>query len=114
VLTASTAKLLLWVNPSQLPSTRCQWAPAGLGEVKKLVYDSTFRKRAEGMSFVNSPPGAFPGLGKQDFRGSGEGQLLPLQLLFVPSHNRSYNPQLGKVTVLACLAAAPGMVLYRR
>ena len=34
----------------------------GQGEFKKLVYDSTFRKRAEGMSFVNSKqePGLSP------------------------------------------------------
>jgi hypothetical protein len=69
--------MLLWVNPSQLPGTTCQWATAVLEEFTKPVYDSTFMKRAKGMSFVNSKPGAFPDLGKQDFGGSGEVQLLP-------------------------------------
>ena len=44
---------------------------AGLGEFTKLVYDSKFTKCAEGMSFVNPQPATFPGLGKQDFEGSG-------------------------------------------
>ena len=45
---------LLSVNAWQLPSTKCQWAIVRSGESKKLVYDSEFRKLAEGMSFVNS------------------------------------------------------------
>jgi hypothetical protein len=44
----------------------------GQVEFKKRVYESAFRKRAEEMSFVNAQPDAFPGLSKQDFRGSGE------------------------------------------
>ena len=46
-------KSLLWVNPSQQPGTRCQWAAAAPGEFKKLVYESKFRKRENQMSFVN-------------------------------------------------------------
>ena len=38
--------------------------------MKKLVYDSKFTKLENEMSFVNSKPGAFPGLGKQDFGSS--------------------------------------------
>jgi len=67
-------QILLSVNTWQLPGTRCSWAIAGSGEFEKPVYDSTFTKLAEGMSFVNSQPATFPGLGKQDFAGSGEVQ----------------------------------------
>ncbi len=63
---------LFWVNPSQLPGTKCQQAAVARGEFTKPVYESKFTKLAEGMSFVNSEPDAFPGLAKQDFGGSGE------------------------------------------
>lgn len=63
---------LLSVNGRNQPGTRCQWAPAGQGEFKKPVYESKFTKCPKGMSFVNSKPGTLPGLGKQDFKGSGE------------------------------------------
>ena len=69
--------ILLSMNTWQLPGTRCSWAIAGLGKFTKLVYESKFRKRAEGMSFVNLKPATFSGLGKQDFEGSGEVQIVP-------------------------------------
>ena len=43
------------MNAWQLAGTKCRWAIVGSGEFKKLVYDPTFTKRAEGMSFVNAP-----------------------------------------------------------
>ena len=46
---------LLSVNAWELAGTKCQQAAAGPGEFKKLVYDSTFTKRAEEKSFVNAP-----------------------------------------------------------
>jgi hypothetical protein len=39
----------------------------GQVEFTKRVYESTFRKRAEGMRFVNAQPGAFLGLSKTRF-----------------------------------------------
>ena len=47
-----------------------------LDEFTKLVYDSKFTKLAKWMSFVKSKRAAFPGLVKQDFRGSREGQIV--------------------------------------
>ena len=64
--------LLPFLNCEQLLRTRCHQAAAVPGEFKKLVYDSKFTKLENEMSFVNSKPGAFPGLGKQDF-GSSNG-----------------------------------------
>jgi hypothetical protein len=45
----------------------CKRGLEALAEFKKRIYDSTFTKRAEGMSFVNSKPAAFKGLGKPCF-----------------------------------------------
>jgi hypothetical protein len=67
---------LLWVNSSQLPTLGGQLATIGQGEFKKPVYESKFMKLAE-MSFLNSKPGAFLDLGKQDFSGRGDERYLP-------------------------------------
>ena len=48
----------VYVSFHTLRGTKCQWAIVGSGEFKKLVYESTFTKRAEGMSFLNSLSGA--------------------------------------------------------
>ena len=53
-------------------------ASVGPVEFKKLVYDSKFTKLAEGMSFVNATPGAFPGLGEQDFSDRRDERYLSL------------------------------------
>ena len=50
--------------------------PVARSELKKPVYDSGLTKRAEGMSFVNAKPSVSLGLGKQDFGGRGEVQLV--------------------------------------
>ena len=50
---------LLSVNRSQLPIIRCRRAAVKPGEFTKRVYDSKFTKRAERISFVNSPRGWF-------------------------------------------------------
>ena len=52
-------------------------ATIGQGKFKKPVYESKFIKLAKEMSFVNSKPGAFLGLGKQDFSGRGDERYLP-------------------------------------
>ncbi len=70
-------KFLLFLNGKNRPIPGGQLATVAQGEFKKLVYESTFTKLAGGMSFVNSKPDAFPGLGKQDFRGRGEVQIVP-------------------------------------
>jgi hypothetical protein len=44
------------VNDWQLASARCQQATVVRDEFKKPVYESTFTKRAEGMSFVDFKP----------------------------------------------------------
>lgn len=44
------------MNVCQLASAKCQQAAAGLGEFKKLVYESKFTKYSEGTSFVNFEP----------------------------------------------------------
>ena len=60
------------------------WPQLGPGEFKKLVYDSTFTKLEKEMRFLNAKPGAFPGLGKQDFGGSREVPILRLLSGFRP------------------------------
>ena len=65
---------LLAAGPDQVPAGRCS---ARRVYETRLRINVTFRKLAGGMSFVNSLSGAFPGLGKQDYGGSGEVQPLP-------------------------------------
>ena len=48
--------MLLSVNTWQLAGAKCQQATVARGEFTKPVYESTFTKRAEGMSFVNFKP----------------------------------------------------------
>jgi hypothetical protein len=69
--------MLLFLNSWQLASIRFQRAAAGPGEFTKPIYEPKFTKMAEGMSFVNPEPDASTRRSKQDFRGSGEVQLLP-------------------------------------
>ena len=75
---------LLSLNTWQLLSTRCSSGLAGPGEFTKPGYDSTFRKRAKGMRFVNSKQTPSRDLGKQDFAGSGEVQKAPRSFGFCP------------------------------
>ena len=41
------------MNARQLAGAKCQQAAVARDEFKKLVYDSSFTKRAEEMGFVN-------------------------------------------------------------